>query len=288
VTWEATDGKEQGMATIIVYGIRLAYEETGIGPPVVWVHGGFTDRRGSDLLVPRLAQRFRMVTYDRRGHSQSERVPGRQAVMDHVGDLAALIEQLDAAPAHLLGHSDGGEIALKLAVQRPELVASVCLHEPSLYGVISDDRDVKEPLEDLHARLERVVAELEQGNHEAAARALIDDPAVMGPGAWNTLPEQSRRTFIHNAPTWLDYAKDPTQGILPPDRLATVAMPVLLTTGADSDPVDHAIAARLATALPHAHHVTLPGAGHVPHYTHADEFARVLSDFIANVATRPT
>jgi pimeloyl-ACP methyl ester carboxylesterase len=73
-------------------------------------------------------------------------------------------------------------------------------------------------------------------------------------------------------------AKDPTRGVLPPDRLATVAMPVLLTTGADSDPVDHAIAARLTTALPRAHHVTLPGARHVPHHTHPDEFARVLGD----------
>jgi len=158
------------MATITVNGVRLAYDEAGAGPPVVWVHGGFTGRRGADLVAPLLAERYRVITYDRRGHSQSERVPGHQGVTAQVTDLAALIEHLDAAPAHLLANSDGGEIALKLAVRRPELVASLCLNEPSLHGILPDDPEIKQAMEDLQARLDRMIAELEQGNHEAAAR----------------------------------------------------------------------------------------------------------------------
>lgn len=56
---------------------------------------------------------------------------GAVAVVAHTGDLAALIEQLDAAPAHLVTNSFGGELALKVALQRPELVASLSMHEPT-------------------------------------------------------------------------------------------------------------------------------------------------------------
>src|SRR5687768_5381676 len=90
------------MATVTVNGVRLAYDDLGSGPPVVWVHGGFTDRRGFDLVVPLLVDEFRVVAYDRWGHSQSERRPGEQSVAHHVADLAALVERLDAAPAHLV------------------------------------------------------------------------------------------------------------------------------------------------------------------------------------------
>ena len=96
------------MATITVNGVRLAYDEAGAGPPVIWVHGSWTDRQGARLVAPLLAERYRVITCDRRGHSQSERVPGPQEVMAHVADLAGVIEQLDARPAHLVINSLGG------------------------------------------------------------------------------------------------------------------------------------------------------------------------------------
>lgn len=92
------------MATITANRVRLAYDEAGAGPPVVWVHGSWTDRRGADPLVPLLAARHRVITYDRRGHSQSERrprPPGRHDALGRHGDpvLAADLGRLaDALP----------------------------------------------------------------------------------------------------------------------------------------------------------------------------------------------
>jgi len=262
-----------------VNGVRIGYDESGAGPPVVWVHGGFTDRHGVDLVAPLLADRYRVIAYDRRGHSESERWPGRQAVSDHVADLAALLDDLDAAPAHLLANSDGGEVALKLALRLPDLVASLCLHEPSLYGILPDDPAISAAVADMTAELDRIAAELERGNDEAAARMLIDGVAV-GPGGWEALPEQSRRTFIRNAPTWLDTARDPAYGVIDADLLAALAMPVLVSHGDHSHPADVAVVARLADAIPHAFRHTFAGAGHVPHRTHPDEFARVVRRFL--------
>jgi pimeloyl-ACP methyl ester carboxylesterase len=268
-----------------VNGVRIGYDESGAGPPVVWVHGGFTDRRGVDLMVPFLADRYRVITYDRRGHSESERRPGQQAVADHVADLAALLGALDAAPAHLLANSDGGEVALKLALRRPDLVASLCLHEPSLYGILPDDPATGAAAADMTARLDRIAAEVERGDDEAAARMLIDGVAG-GPGTWEALPEQSRRTFIHNAPTWLDTARDPSYGVVDADLLPALPMPVLVTCGARSHPADAAVVARLAGAIPHASRHTFADAGHIPHRTHPEEFARVVGHFLDAAATR--
>jgi len=63
------------MAIVTVNGVRLFYEIHGTGVPLVLVHGSWDSHRNWDLVVPRLAEVFRVLTYDRRGHSQSER-PG--------------------------------------------------------------------------------------------------------------------------------------------------------------------------------------------------------------------
>ncbi len=69
--------------------------------------------------MPAFAERFRVLAYDRRGHSRSERPPGQDSIADDVADLAALLDQLDLAPAHLAGFSFGAAIALRLAMTSP-------------------------------------------------------------------------------------------------------------------------------------------------------------------------
>jgi hypothetical protein len=81
------------MAT--VNGVRLYYELNGTREvPLVLVHGSWDSHEDWDLVVPRLADSFQVLTYDRRGHSKSERPTGRGSVREDVADLAALIEHL--------------------------------------------------------------------------------------------------------------------------------------------------------------------------------------------------
>lgn len=270
------------MATITVNGVQLAYDEVGDGPPVVWVHGGWTDRQDADLVVPLLADDYRVIVYDRRGHSQSERPPGHQPVSAHVSDLGALVEGLGAVPAHLVTNSFGGEIALKLALEQPAVVASLCLHEPGLFGVLGDDPESKQVLEDLQPRFGAVLADIERGDHEAAARRFMDT-VVMGPGGWETLPEQMRETFAYNAPTVLNDFHDPALGVVDLDQLAGLTVPVLLTEGGRSEPWATAVLGRLADALPHARRHVYPQAGHFPELTHPNELAEAVQGFLESV-----
>jgi pimeloyl-ACP methyl ester carboxylesterase len=273
------------MATLTADGARIAYDVTGAGATVIWVHGGFTDRRGFDAVVPRLAGHHRVIAYDRRGHGESERCPGRQRVDDHVGDLAALIRHLDAAPAHLVANSDGGEVALKLALATPDLVGRLVLHEPALHHLLDDDPALAAALADFEARLDAVVDELRHGRAEPAARLVVDTVAF-GPGAWATLPEPTRRTMTANGPAWFDTATDPTYGRVAVSRLRSLARPTLVSAGGDgSDPVDVAVVDRLAALVPHARRHVRADWGHVPHRTDPAGFGDLVRGFLDEAPT---
>ena len=127
------------MSEAQVNGVRLYYELHGSGNPLVLVHGSWTDATQWGFVVPRLAESFKVLVYDRRGHSRSE-VPKTQGSIDEDGDdLAALMKALDIAPAHVVSNSSGGNVALRLALRRPELFSSLTCHEPPLWSLLGDN-----------------------------------------------------------------------------------------------------------------------------------------------------
>ena len=107
-----------------VNGIGLYYEFKGSGEPLALVHGSWGDATSWGL-VAGLAESFRVLAYDRRGHSRSERADTPGSVDEDGDDLAALLEALDLAPAHVATNSWGGNIALRLATRRPDVFRSL-------------------------------------------------------------------------------------------------------------------------------------------------------------------
>ncbi len=107
------------MSISVINGIRFYSEWHGEGAPVVLVHGSWGDHHNWDLVAPRIAETHTVVTYDRRGHSQSEGSTAQGSVHEDVADLAALIETTGIAPAHVIGNSAGAIISLHLAADRP-------------------------------------------------------------------------------------------------------------------------------------------------------------------------
>jgi pimeloyl-ACP methyl ester carboxylesterase len=91
------------------------------------------------LIEEDLGRRFRVVSYDRRGHTGSEDSPEPGTRRDDEDDLADLIGALDLAPANVVGSSFGASIALGLAARRPELFRTLCAHEPPLLSLAADD-----------------------------------------------------------------------------------------------------------------------------------------------------
>jgi pimeloyl-ACP methyl ester carboxylesterase len=266
-------------ATATVNGIRLFYEVQGAGRvPLILVHGSWNSHHSWDLIVPRLAESFRVLTYDRRGHSQSERPTGPGSVREDVADLAALIEHFGLAPAWVVGNSFGASIALRLAGERPDLFRGLIAHEPPLFSLLADDSALAPLLAEVQQGVGAVAERIGSGDHAGAAEQFVETVAL-GPGTWAQLPPEVQRTFIENAPTFLDEAGDPEQLGFDLEWIRGFSAPVLLTRGDESPPTFAPVVAKLAAALPRADVVTLPGAGHIPHVTHPDAYIDAILDF---------
>ena len=243
-------------------------EAMGSGEALVLVHGSWSDLHNWDPVAPALAERFHLIRYDRRGHGRSPGVPGTRREQED--DLAAILEA--HGPAHVVGTSFGGSIALGLAARRPELVRSVVAHEPPLLE-LAPDPDVSAGV--------AAIAAIE--DPEAAARQFVEEVAL-GPGAWAQLPPALRATMVRTAPAFrAEIAADPRWGALE----AVPACPVLLSRG-DASPTWFApIVEALADLLPGAQRHTYEGAGHAPHLTHpADHLAAVEGFLLASAACR--
>lgn len=277
---EATPPDEGAdMETITVANeTEIAYKRTGSGPPLVFVHGSWSSHHTWDDVVPALAESFRVVAYDRRGHSQSECPPGQGSIDEDVADLAELIARLGLAPAWVVGNSFGASIALRLATAHAKLLCGVIVHEPPLFDVISDDSDLAPLVEEDEKMTATVADRIASGDHEGGARLFVEH--FLGPGSWSQLAPDVRATLIENAPTFLDEARDPDQLAFDPAWLADFHRPVMLTMGSESLPTYAGVVSRLADALPAVGVVRFEGAGHIPHRTHPEEYIEATRDFI--------
>ena len=264
------------MTLVDVNGVRLLVEESGSGDPLVLVHGSWDDRQVWALTEAPLARRFRVVSYDRRGHTGSEDSAEPGTRRDDEDDLEGLIKMLGLAPANVVCNSFGGSIALGLAARRPELFRALCAHEPPLMALAADDPVVAQVGEAIGPVLELIG----RGEAEAAAREFVENIAL-GPGAWETVPEEERASMAANAHTFAGEVLDPAWAEIDLDALGAIAFPVLLTQGDQSPPLFSKIIAGLAEAIDGAEVRTLPGAGHVPHTTHPSEYVSVVSRFVA-------
>ena len=260
-----------------VNGVRLHYELHGTGEPLALVHGAWVDATAWRLVVPGLAENFRVLSYDRRGHSRSER-PATQGSFDEDGDdLAALLEALDLAPAHLVTNSGGGNIALRLATRRPDLFRSVSCHEPALWGLLEEDSESQELLEQVAGSLEAMGTRIAEGDHEGAARQFVEEVAF-GPGAWdNGLPPESRAIFVQNAPTALDELQGPNPASIEKEAISRLEVPVRLTNGSESPPIFARVIDRLVKLIPRVTRETIEGAAHVPQLTTPARYVEITT-----------
>lgn len=265
------------MTGLSANGVRLYYEEHGTGEPLALVHGSWTDATSWRFVVPGLAEAFGVLVYDRRGHSRSERPDAPGSVDEDGDDLAALLEALGLAPAHVVTNSFGGNIALRLATRRPDVFRSLSCHEPPLWSLLEGDAESQEMLEQAAASLEAVGRRIVEGDHEGAARQFVEEVAF-GPGAWESeLPPETRAVFVGNAPTYLDELQDPVQLRIDHDALSRLEMPVRLTHGSEGLPVFRRAIDRLLELIPRASRESIEGAAHVPQLTTPERYVEVTT-----------
>lgn len=274
------------MPAIELSHARLRYDLQGEGDPTVLVHGSLVDRTTWGAVRPGLEQSLSVLVYDRRGHGESTGPLRQHPVRDDTRDLAELLEALNFFPVHVVAHSYAGAVALRLAVDRPELVRSLVLHEPPFVGLLEDDPATAPEAERLLTGTDAIRALVREGRKEDAAREIVNAFSVE-PGAWDRLRPEARTGLLRHVDRWAEELADPEA--TKPDRtvLSELLLPVLLTTGERSPPFLHRTVARLAESLRNVTICTLPGVGHSPHLTSPDQFIALLHGFLVerNVPT---
>jgi pimeloyl-ACP methyl ester carboxylesterase len=269
------------MPHISINDVELYYEVQGSGPPLVLVHGSWDNHAVWDQVAVRLADRFRVLSYDRRGHTRSERPPGPRSRRQDEDDLASLIAELAGEAAYVAANSFGGVISLGLAARRPELIRAVAVHEPP--AMIAADGELAELAQATLSTLEAVLDEIESGADERATRRFLDEVAI-GPGAWELCPPEMRAALVENAPAFLAEQRDPDAFVLDFGAVRLSGCPMLLTKGDESPLWLQMLLDRLGELLPLAAKTRLPGAGHVPHETNPAEYADVIDAFFRRPA----
>jgi pimeloyl-ACP methyl ester carboxylesterase len=258
-----------------VNGLNFHVEESGSGEPLVLIHGGWGSTARWALIVDDLAESFHVVNYDRRGHGRSENSDVPPTRLDQEDDVVGIVEALGVGPVHLVGSSFGGAMALSLALRRPDLVRSVCVHEPPLLAYAGDHPDVQHVLDDMNA----IAALVRTGQREKAARECVER-IMLGPGAWELTPQAVKDSMVAHADAFAGEMLDPNWTIV--DDLDQIQAPVLLTCGDQSPAWFAPVIAGLREALPQAEVLTIEGSGHVPHVTHPEEYVEVLTRFASS------
>ncbi len=213
--------------------ILYVLDRPGEGVPIVFVHGSWDDHRSWTACVDQLAERHRVVSYDRRGHTAST-APARQgSIADDVTDLVAVLHHV-GSPAVLVGHSYGATVCLLTALDHSELILGAVVHEPPLFATLKGLPQHEMLLATASAAMADAAELIEAGHLEEGARLFVEEVAF-GPGCWeNTFDEAHRAAMIANAHTWLDQYRDPDRLALSPARLADAERPLLITRGTAS------------------------------------------------------
>ena len=268
------------MARFHFTGGSIELHEQGSGDPVLLLHSTGASNTQWRALAAQLAARYRVIAPDLYGYGASPHWSGRGAFsLEHeAAPLRALIERLDR-PAHLLGHSYGGAVALHLARTRPHALQSLTLIEPVAFHLLRDGDGIDtSALHEIESIAGEVTYALACGDYHAGFGRFVD--YWNGPGAWRAIPADRRDALAARlAKVALDFhaaLTDPAR----PDDLRTIAVPALLIQGARTRSPTRRICERLERALPRARLRLIAGAGHMAPLTHREQVNTLIAAHI--------
>lgn len=273
------------MSLLHVPGARLHYETRGSGPLLLMIPGATGSAKSFEPVADQLAAHFTVVTYDRRGFSQS-RLDGpqddAQRLETDAADARSLIEHTGNAPAIVFGGSSGGIVALAVLTHHPSVVRRLVPFEPPAVRLLPDGQrwvDFFFGVHDLyhHSGIEPALATFRQYAFAESDRRVMTrapDPRKDG-------------HVLANAAYWFDHELRQYPAVdIDLEGLRAYADRIVPAAGRESRgypcyEVSLALGKRLGREV-----VELPG-GHVGYVAQPADFARALRDSLAGTANRP-
>lgn len=264
-----------------VDGVRLHYIVRGQGDPVVLIHGNGTMIQDftSSTLVDRLAERHRVIVFDRPGYGYSSRPRGLWTPRAHATLFTQALRRLGVEHATVLGHSWGTLVAVALALQSPELVRGLVLVSGYFHPTVRADVLLFSPpaIPVIGDAMRYTVSPL-------AAKMML-------PGLLQAMfaPDAVPRRFEHEFPTDLMLRPGQLRAAAEDAALMTpsaaelrrhygeLKLPVVIVAGKDDQVADLGRqSARLHQELPDSELVVVPGHGHMVHHLAPDQVVQAI------------
>ena len=254
---------------------RAFVREAGAGPAVVCIHASASSSAQWRPLMDRLSGHFRTLAVDLYGSGKSPRWPDDQTLT--LADEVALLEPVlaDAGERfHLIGHSYGGAVALKLALAHPGRVRSLVIYEPVLFSVLLAEDPAQPAAREIVALRDDTVAAMQSGDPRASGARFLD--YWMGPGTWAGMPEL-RRDAVAAAmrgvtAEWHAAFTEQTELA----AFGSLDVPTLCLTGSDSPAASRGVARLLTKVLPRVRAVEIDGVGHMGPVTHPERINALI------------
>jgi pimeloyl-ACP methyl ester carboxylesterase len=256
-------------------GLDLYYAQAGHGTPILWLQGLGADHRAWSAQLARFGEEYLCLAPDNRDVGHSGRWPSPYTMADMAADMAVLLRELDAAPAHVIGLSLGGAIAQHLALDAPDVVRSLCLVS-SFARQSARQRELLLAWKEIYARVD-VATFYRQANVWLFSDRFYEKP--------RNVDNLMRYTAsgVAQEPAAFGRQVDAALGHDTRDRLQTVGVPALVVCGANDILAPPYLSAELAEAIPGAHLAVVPDAAHSVNLEHQREFTRLVRDFLHGV-----
>ena len=260
------------MTSVRINDIQMAYTDTGVGRPIVLIHGYPFNRSLWNEQVAALSNSYRIIVPDLRGFGESESSPGPATMNRMAEDVAQLMDHLEITRAVVGGLSMGGYVALAFYKQFPSRVRAL---------ILADTRAQADTAEAKQTRAQQAEKALAEGMAGIADAML---PKLLTPETVSKRPEIVKRVRDMMLKTKPEGAAGALLGMAERDdqtellskisakTLIVVGAEDALTPAADSEKMHHAIAgSRL---------VVLENAGHVSNLERTEQFNVALIDFL--------
>ncbi len=258
------------MPYLRVDGTRLYWNQRGVGPPLLFVHGLGSSGRDWAAQVDHFADHYRVLRIDLRGHGRSERGDGPYAIAQFARDVAVFLRKQGAVPAHVVGLSMGGMVALELAAGTQVLPRSLV--------VVNSVADMR--LRSWHdvwvycsRRLTVQLLGMRRVGHLLAQKLFVKPSQ-----------EDLRRKFVRrwarNDKRAYLWAMDAIMRWSVADRLGRIGTPTLLVSS-DADYTPVAAKKRIVQRMPDAELAVVEDARHALPVERPDTFNTIVDDFLA-------
>jgi pimeloyl-ACP methyl ester carboxylesterase len=264
-------------------GVRLHYEETGAGVPVIFVHEFAGDHRSWEAQMRHFGQRYRAITYAARGYPPSD-VPDDVAAYSQdraADDIAAVLDALGVEKAHVVGLSMGGFATLHFGFRHAERALSLCVAGCG-YGAERGQRDR------FRSEVAAVAAFLdEHGIERFAAKYAYGPTRVQFENKDLRGFDEFKRQLAEHSAVGARNTQLGVQGERPSlydlvEQMAALTVPVLVLTGDEDWPCLQP-ALLMKQTIPTAALSVMPNCGHTINLEDPDQFNRLVGDFIAQV-----